>query len=342
VIGRRPRSGVALGVWIVGRLVGVGLLALVLIGAVSLAIEGMEGLAASPVTALVIILLVVAVTALLASRLRGAVRPLQQLIGAARLVETGDYSARVAEGGPPPLRALARAFNRMSERLETDDRRRRSFLADVGHELRTPLTIIRGQLEAIEEGVYPADAGHLAPALEQTRVLEALVDDLRTLSLAESGALRLVREPVELVTLATETARAFRPSAERAGIELRLDVAQGLPAIAADPVRLRRVLSNLLTNAIAHTPRDGSVAISVTADGAYQRLEVTDTGSGIPAESLASVFERFVRGPRSAGSGLGLAIARDLVEAHGGTIEAISPPGRGATLRVRLPADRTG
>ena len=305
------------------------------------------GLATAPVGAvlagLVAMVLLVGGVRLAYRAFRRAGRPLERLVEAAGRVESGDYTVRIPEDGPADLRSLARAFNQMSARLEEGDRARRSFLADVSHELRTPITVIRGQVEAIADGVYPADAAHLAPVLAQTALLERLVEDLRTVSLAESGALQVRREPVDLGALARDVTAGFQARASAADIRLGTSGAPGLPTIAADPALLGRVLANLLTNALRHTPAGGTVEVAVSGagpgGGTRQRLAVTDTGPGIPAELRPRIFERFVRGPGSDGSGLGLAIARDLVAAHGGTIRAEEAPGGGARLVVELPAD---
>jgi signal transduction histidine kinase len=269
--------------------------------------------------------------------LRRMAEPLDDLIEAAGRVEAGDYSVRVAERGAGEVRSLARAFNQMSARLEEGDARRRSFLADVAHELRTPLTVIQGGLEAVIDGVYPPDAGHLAPLVDQARALEHLVDDLRTVALAEAGSLALARESVDPGTLVEESVAAFRGAADAAGVVLRIDVAPNLPRVELDAARIRQVLSKLLGNAVRHTPAGGSVTVSVRASADTVSVEVRDTGSGIPAALLSTVFDRFVKEPGSPGSGLGLAIAKDLVEAHGGSISAASAPGGGATILFSLP-----
>jgi two-component system sensor histidine kinase BaeS len=302
------------------------------------------GIATAPVGSVVVGILVVVglgIAAGLAFRsMRRAGRPLDRLVVAAARVEAGDYSVRVPEDGPADLRGLQRAFNQMTARLEDADTARRAFLAEVSHELRTPLTVMRGQLEAIADGVYPADDAHLAPVLAQTDVLERLVDDLRTVALAESGALAVRREPVELAGLAASVAAGFAAAATDAGVTLAVAPAD-LPAVAADPALLRRVLANLLTNALRHTPAGGSVRVEVMAPTpGRQRLAVSDTGPGIPPELLPRVFERFVKGPGSEGTGLGLAIARDLVVAHGGTIAAHAPPEGGTRIEIELPSGR--
>jgi len=271
---------------------------------------------------------------------RGVGRPLSDLVDAAGMVEAGDYSVRVPESprARGELRGLSRAFNEMAARLETEDATRRRLLADVSHELRTPLAVIQGNLEALVDGVYPPDEAHLRPILDETRVLERLVDDLRTLSLADSGALPLHREPTAPSVLLEDVAAAHRANASSAGIEVRVDVAPALPTIEIDPVRMKQVVSNLVENAIRAMPMGGSINLSARIGEGVIVLDVTDTGPGISPELRASLFDRFTKSPGSRGSGLGLAIARAIVTAHGGTIDASSGPGGvGTTMRISLP-----
>jgi two-component system sensor histidine kinase BaeS len=296
------------------------------------------GFVAALVAAVVIGILLLVIAGLASRVLRGTSVPVDELIEAAGRVQEGDYAARVTESGPAELRSLARAFNQMSDRLATTDEQRRTFMADVSHELRTPLAVIQGQLEAIRDGVYPADAQHLAPALDQVAILERLVDDLRTLALSESGSLVLAREAVDVATLANEVAGSLQPAAEAAGIILGVETEAGLPRPYADPVRIGSVIRNLVANALRYTPPGGSVTVAVRSAGPGElELSVRDTGRGIDPAILPVVFERFSRSPDSAGSGLGLAIARSIVEAHGGTIAAESAPGGGTVMTVRLP-----
>ncbi len=285
--------------------------------------------------ALAVILLLVSLRAA-RSRRAASVEP---LVEAAARVQDGDYSARVPETGSAESRLLARSFNQMSQRLGERDVRRRSFMADVSHELRTPLTVIQGQLEAIRDGVYPADPAHIAPALEQVRTLEWLVEDLRTLALSDSGSLRLVRQPVDLGALVTEVVESFRPTADRAGVRLSVMVAGGLGSIPLDPGRIASVIRNLVANSLRATPTGGTIEVTVvSAASAGLQVSVQDSGRGIDPAILPAVFERFARSADSTGSGLGLAIAKAIVEAHGGTIEAASEPGIGTTITVHLPA----
>lgn len=292
-----------------------------------------------PFLVLLFVVLVLAVFALVRG-FRRLSDPLDTLVDAVRRVEGGAYDTRVPEAirGPRELRELARGFNTMASRLEADERRRRALLADVGHELRTPLAVIRGSLEAIVDGIHPADEAHLAGLIDETRVLERLVEDLRTMSLAEAGTLALHREPTDPDVLLGEVAASFDAQARRASVTLGLTSPSDLPILDVDPVRIREVLANLVSNAIRHTPAGGRIdLIGAAVDaGAAVELSVADTGSGIDPELLPHVFDRFAKGRHSRGSGLGLAIARDLVTAHGGTIGVESRPGSGTTFRVRL------
>jgi len=281
--------------------------------------------------------------------LRRTTAPVGDVMEAAQRVAAGDYGVRVAERGPAEVRALARSFNAMTARLQTSDEQRRRLLADVTHELRTPLTVVQGNLEALLDGVYPRDDAHLTSLLEETRVLSRLIDDLRTLSLAESGVLKLQREPTDLGVLLTEAVHAFRAQAQAAGVALRTDLADDLPLLEIDPLRVREVLSNLIANALRYTPPGGTITIMARHAGSHTNpsasqpdraleIAVHDTGAGIAPEALPHIFDRFYKSEESRGSGLGLAIARSLVLAHGGAITAESERGKGTTIRFTLPA----
>jgi signal transduction histidine kinase len=305
-------SVVALLGWLIGKAIGAA--PTILIGLVALLVLAMIGRA-----------------------IRNLAAPVGDLIEASGQVEEGDFSTRVPETGPREVRALARAFNAMSARLEETEQQRRSALADVSHELRQPLTVIQGNIEALIDGVYPADAAHLEPILAETRILEHLIDDLRTLTLAEAGSLVLHREPTDLGALLNDVAASYRSQADQSGISLTVTVPDNLPPLDIDPARIREVMSNLLTNALRHTPRDGRVEVSAALADDQVEVTVRDTGSGIPPDQLDRIFDRFYRSPDSPGSGLGLPIAKSLVEAHGGTISATSEAETGTTIRVILP-----
>ena len=284
--------------------------------------------------------------------LRRSARVLDALVDQAARLESGDYAARVSPTSPPPrpVADLVRGFNTMATRLEANERQRRTLIADVTHELRTPLTVVAGNVEAILDGVHPADEVHLGAILDETRVLSRLVEDLRTLALSEAGSLSLHREPTDLEVLCADVATAFAAAAEDRGVTIEATVADAVPLLDIDPVRIREVLGNLVANALRHTPAGGRITILATrvvADSAARsgrdpaagavEIVVADTGSGIAPDLLPHVFDRFARGSASTGTGLGLSIARGLVELHGGSIAAASTPGGGTTITIRLP-----
>jgi len=295
---------------------------------------------------LVVFLLGFGLLAWAGRRFRRLSVPFGDLLEAAGRITGGDYSARVIEQGPAELRSLGRAFNAMASRLQVTDQQRRNLLADVTHELRTPLTVIQGNLEGMLDGVYTADEAHLKSLLEETEVLSRLVDDLRTLALAESGALQLKKEPTDLAALISETAAGFRAQADAVGVALGVEVMAAIPLLDLDPERIREVLSNLIANALRYTPRGGfiSMRLGIIHTGGVQRalVTITDSGPGITAEDLPHVFDRFYKARDSGGMGLGLSIAKYLIEAHGGTLDAESESGRGTTMRITLPVEEGG
>ena len=268
---------------------------------------------------------------------RRLVIPLDDLLNAADKVGHGDYSTRVREKGSREMRSLARAFNNMASRLNINDEQRRELLADVTHELRTPLTVVQGNLEGMLDGIYPPDEANLRSLLEETNILSRLVEDLRTLALAESGAIQLKKEPVDLSMLIKETLAAFKTQADSTGVLLTSEAADDLPWLNLDPARIRQVISNLVANALRYTPQGGAISIHYQQAEGKATLDVHDTGPGIPPEELPHVFERFYKSADSGGMGLGLAIARHLVEAHAGLITVESVQGQGTTMRIVLP-----
>ena len=270
--------------------------------------------------------------------LRRVFSPLDDLVEAAERVADGDYSVRVRERGPRGVGTLARAFNKMASRLDTTQANRRDLLADVTHEMRTPLTVIQGNLEGMIDGVYPADEKNLRALVDETTLLSRLIEDLRTLALAESGALQLKKEPTNLDGLIRDAAAAFQGQAKLRGVDLTVDVAGGVPPVNVDPGRIRQVLTNLLANAMRYTPEGGSVHVNGARADTAVTVTVQDSGTGISAEDLPHVFDRFYRSTDSGGMGLGLAIAKHLVEAHDGTIRASSIVGEGTKIEIALPS----
>ncbi|WP_330347241.1 sensor histidine kinase [Streptomyces sp. NBC_00582] len=288
-------------------------------------------------TAGLVLALTVAVSAVVATRL---VRPLRALTEAAQ--QPPDSHARVPVTTRDETGILAEAFNDLAERREKLEAQRKALVADVAHELRSPLTNIRGWLEVTRDGLVEPDPALLGALHEEAVLLQRVIDDLRDLAAADAGTLRLHREPVPADDLLAQVAAAHRVAAQDAGVTLRTGT-DGTPWLDADPVRLRQALGNLVANAVRHTPPGGTVTLGARRDGGEAVLTVGDTGTGIAAEDLPYVFDRFWRAEKSrsrrtGGSGLGLAIVRQLVAAHGGTAEAASTPGTGSTFTLRLPA----
>ncbi|MFF3936846.1 HAMP domain-containing sensor histidine kinase [Streptomyces phaeofaciens] len=288
-------------------------------------------------TAGLVLAVTVAVSAVVATRL---VRPLRALTEAAQ--QPPDQHVRVPVTTRDETGILAEAFNDLAERRERLEAQRKALVADVAHELRSPLTNIRGWLEVTRDGLVDPDPELLGALHEEALLLQQVIDDLRDLAAADAGTLRLHREPVPADELLAQVAAAHRVAADAAGVALRTET-EDSAWLDADPVRLRQALGNLVANAVRHTPKGGSVTLTARRDGADVVLGVADTGTGISAEDLPHVFERFWRAEKSrsrrtGGSGLGLNIVRHLVVAHGGTAEAASAPGAGSVFTLRLPA----
>ena len=269
--------------------------------------------------------------------------PVEALTAAARRMAAGDLSQRVEITSKDEIGDLARAFNAMADGLAHLEELRRNMVVDVAHELRTPLTNIRGYLEAIQDGVMQADASVIASLHEEAVLLSRLVDDLQELSLAEAGQLRLERVPVAIADAIGRAAEALRPRTAAKGVALQVHLPDELPPVEVDPRRIGQVLRNLLDNAVTHTPSGGRVTVSAGENGPWVEVRVEDTGTGIAAEDLPYIFERFYRADKSrsratGGTGLGLSIAKKLVEAHGGRIWAESVAGEGAAFTFTLPA----
>jgi two-component system OmpR family sensor kinase/two-component system sensor histidine kinase BaeS len=275
---------------------------------------------------------------------RRITEPLADVMTAADSVASGDLSVRIPENTSSEFGQLARTFNRMVEELQRIDTQRRNLTADVAHELRTPLHVIQGNLEGILDGVYQPTAEHIQMLLEETHILSRLVEDLRTLSLAESGHLPLHKEHVAVVDLLEDLATSFRSQAEAEGITLNLKTDElSTVYLDADVLRLNQVLANLLVNALRFTPRGGSISLSGESNPNGVRLTVSDTGQGISPDDLPFVFDRFWRGDPArtrsdgTGGGLGLAIVKQLVELHGGHVSVQSTVGGGTTFIIDLP-----
>ena len=279
---------------------------------------------------------------------RRVLAPTRSLSSAASLLGQGDLSQRVSTQGRDEIADLGRTFNSMAEDLEQAEQQRRSLMADVAHELRTPLSNIQGYLEAVRDGLMQPDNRTIDTIHQQVLHLTFLVEDLRLLALADAGALRLYRDPDSLEQALSKSIEAVQPRAESRGISISMDIPPDFPLVEMDRTRIAQVVGNLLENAISHTPEGGLVSVTaeVTTNG-RARVSVADTGTGIPADDLPLVFERFYRVDPSrtrstGGAGLGLTIAKQLVEAHGGSIYAESEPGEGSRFTFELPLTAGG
>ena len=273
-------------------------------------------------------------------------KPLEQLFKAINSIEAGDLAVRVPENNSDMFSDLIKRFNKMVGELERAEQQRRNLTADIAHELRTPLHIIQGNLEGIIDGVYQPTSEHINNTLDETRLLARLVNDLQTLSLAETGQLPLHPTRFLLTDLIADLTSSFSAQAASLGIDLKTNLTNPSQEISADYDRLNQVLSNLVSNALRHTPSGGRVAIeteSVTGEKRSVRIQVKDTGAGISSEDLPFIFDRFWRGDKSRSdrvhSGLGLAITKQLIQAHGGEISVQSDgvPGKGTTFIIELP-----
>jgi two-component system OmpR family sensor kinase/two-component system sensor histidine kinase BaeS len=254
--------------------------------------------------------------------MRRMINPLSEVIAAAQTVSQGDLTARVpVHARHDDISALSDHFNHMADELERSDRQRRNLLADIAHELRTPITILRGRLEGILDGVYPPDEAHIAPALEETYLLERLVEDLRLLALAEANQLRFELKPLRLTELAKTTLGLFSAQAGERNINLRLEADADLPEVMVDPQRFQQVIGNLIDNALRYTSEGSSIDVAIHNRGTGVELSVADDGPGVPEAELPYVFDRLWRGEKSrarstGGVGLGLSIALPATAHH--------------------------
>ena len=266
-------------------------------------------------------------------------RPVRELTDATKALASGELGHQVPVRTKDEIGELAQSFNQMSADLARSNQLRRQMTADIAHDLRTPLSVILGYSEALADDKLPGTPETYEAMHRQAQHLNRLIEDLRTLSLADAGQISLVRRPIEPRGLLEHTALAYLPAAEAQGITFEVEEVDA-PLIVVDPDRILQVLGNLVSNALRHTPAGGYVVLSATTEAGQVRLRVRDSGPGIPEEDLPHIFERFYRGDKvrqsDGASGLGLAIARSLVEAHGGRITAENVTG-GALFSVVLP-----
>lgn len=271
-------------------------------------------------------------------------RPIVELTGAARAMAAGDLEQRVEPRGFNEIDQLAEAFNQMSHDVALQTRLRRQMTADIAHDLRTPLTAIAGYVEAMRDGDLPATQERPGLVFREVERLQHLVADLRILSQADAGELRLNLQPMPPAALMDRVAATHRHQAEQRGVQLWVDGRADGMAVRADEARLSRVFDNLVDNAVQHTPTGGEIVLSASPENGKVVFTVRDSGQGIPEEDLPRIFDRFYRGERARSgdqghSGLGLAIARALVEAHGGSIRAESRRGEGSKMVIVLPRE---
>lgn len=273
---------------------------------------------------------------------RQFLRPLTELTGAIQKMRSGNYNQQVRVYSQDELGALANTFNQMSAELHRANQLRKQMTADIAHDLRTPLTVISGYLEGLKDGSLSPTAERFETLFQETQLLKRLIDDLRTLSLADAGELSLMVQWVAPIDLLEQVRASFVQLAEAQDVKLIIHVHENLPAIEIDRERMAQVLGNLLSNSLRYTPSGGTITLSARMQDDKLRLTVHDSGQGIPAEQLSNIFERFYRVGKSryqedGESGLGLAIAKSLVEAHQGTISAESEIGRGTIMTIFLP-----
>jgi two-component system sensor histidine kinase BaeS len=272
---------------------------------------------------------------------RTLTKPVRELTAATQAMAHGALGQRVSADSRDEIGELARSFNQMSADLARASQLRKQMTADLAHDLRTPLSILRGYTEGLQDGRLQGSPTLYTIMHGEVQHLQRLVEDLRVLSLADAGELPLNRRAVDPAALLERTGLAYIVQAEQHGVALRVEAPPALPSILVDTDRMTQVLNNLVSNALRYTTQ-GEITLSALADDQYVRLQVCDTGSGIAAEDLPYIFDRFYRADKSrqrddsVASGLGLAITKAIVEAHGGTIAVDSAPGSGTTFTITL------
>jgi signal transduction histidine kinase len=270
-------------------------------------------------------------------------RPVHALTLAAQKLAGGDLSHRVDVRGDDELATLGHSFNQMADSLQKAEELRRAMTADIAHELRTPLAVQRANLEALQDGVYPLSAENLTPVIEQNYLLTRLVDDLRTLALADAGQITLERTPTDFPSMVERVVGRFQPQADSQQVKLIIkNTAYQIPTLRVDPIRMEQVLTNLLSNAMRYTPAGGQIELSVSSLDDSVQLCIHDSGPGIPDQDLPFIFDRFYRVDKSrarieGGTGLGLSIARQLARLHGGDLTASNHASGGASFILTVP-----
>lgn len=294
-------------------------------------------------------LAVAALSLLLAALIAGwaarrLLAPVRQVAAATHRLAAGDYAERVCVSGDDEVGQLARDFNQLAHTLERNEQLRREFMADISHELRTPLAVLRGELEALEDGVRTLDGDSLHSLQQEVGQLNQLVDDLYELSMADVGALTYRKQPLDLVELLHESLAGARERCQEQGLTLELQLPMTAKPVLADAARLRQLLGNLLENSLRYTEAGGRLRIRLLEQDGHIVLDWLDSAPGVAEADLPRLFERFFRGEASrgrasGGSGLGLAICRSIAEAHGGSLEARPSPLGGLWLQLSLPRE---
>jgi len=277
---------------------------------------------------------------------RTITRPIRELTQATHAVSEGNFDQKVQIRSKDELGELGNAFNKMSADLSRSINSRKQMTADIAHELRTPLSLILGHAEAVHDGVLPPTKENFEIIREEAERLEHLVDDLRTLSLADAGELSINLQSIEPGQLLQEVASLYQVQAQKKDIKLDLDIASHLPTLEVDPGRMTQVLTNILDNATRHTPEGGNIILSASQVNDRVELAIQDSGPGLSSEDIGRIFERFYRADSSrqredGGSGLGLAIAKSIVQAHNGQLSAASEAGKGLKIKITLPQKST-
>ena len=276
---------------------------------------------------------------------RTLTRPIRELTEATHAVSEGNLSQQVPVRSSDELGELAQAFNKMSSELSRSINARKQMTADIAHELRTPLSLILGHAEAVHDGVLPPTRENFEIIREEATRLEHLVNDLRILSLADAGELSIHPQTVEPQRLLQDLATTYQYQAQRKNIHLDVDITSPLSGIEVDSGRMTQVLTNILDNALRHTPEGGTIVLSAREVNGQMELAIQDSGPGLKQEDLERIFDRFYRTDASrqredafsGGSGLGLAIAKSIVQAHGGQMSAVSEAGKGLKVVISLP-----
>jgi len=273
---------------------------------------------------------------------RTITRPIRELTRATHAVSEGDLDQKVQIRSNDELGELGKAFNKMSSELSRSVNSRKQMTADIAHELRTPLSLILGHAEAVHDGVLPPTKENFEIIREEAERLDHLVNDLRILSLADAGELSINLQSIEPGQLLREVASLYQVQVQKKNIKLDLDIASHLPTLEVDPGRMTQVLTNILDNAIRHTPENGHITLAASQANDMVELSIQDSGPGLSSEDAARIFERFYRADPSrqredGGSGLGLAIAKSIVQAHNGQLSAESEAGKGLKVKITLP-----